>query len=270
MDLLENVPLDVPLSRRHPWEVRRSAFFNGVLGDALARRAAREGSHRDVDVLDLGAGDAWFAHRVKAAVPSVGAVTAWDLHYTPARLAPLRARYPELTFTADKPARRFDVVLMLDVLEHVEDDVALARGVADDLLADDGIALVSVPAWQSLFSRHDAFLLHYRRYRPAECDRVLERAGFRVLARGGLFHSLILPRTLSVAVERGLALAGRPLPALTTSGAWNHGKALTTAVSGALGVDNLVSRAASKASVALPGLSYWTVVAKASAPVGGR
>ncbi len=55
---------------------------------------------------------------------------------------------------------------MLDVIEHVEDDVGFVRDVVDGSLAPGGWVLVSVPAYQSLFSSHDRALKHFRRYAP--------------------------------------------------------------------------------------------------------
>lgn len=61
------------------------------------------------------------------------------------------------------PARRFDCILYIDVLEHIEDDAAeLSR--ATGLLRPGGAVVVLAPAHQSLFSPFDAALGHYRRY----------------------------------------------------------------------------------------------------------
>lgn len=252
MDLVENVALD---AARHPWEVRRSKFFVGILRSALAGRS-------DVDVLDCGAGDGWFASRLSAELPAVKSVTCWDAHYTADQLALFSGRYPSLLFTKTKPRRTFDVVLALDVLEHVEDDVAFARDLALSM-NDGGVMLVSVPAWQALFGRHDTFLHHHRRYRPSQCDRVLDEAGLRVVARGGAFHSLVLPRAVAVLGEKIAAAAGRSLPP-AHDGEWNHGRAFTALVSAALGVDNAVSRAAARARINVPGLSYWALCTRRS------
>jgi len=56
-----------------------------------------------------------------------------------------------------------DVLVMHDVLEHIADDRA-AVSVVRDLLRPGGLAIISVPAYQWLFGRHDVELGHYRRY----------------------------------------------------------------------------------------------------------
>lgn len=250
MDLVENF---APDAARHPWEVRRSKLFAGILRSAVADR-------EKVDVLDCGAGDGWFTSQLSQELPNVRSATCWDAHYTADQLARFSHAYPSLLFTKTKPKRVFDLVLALDVLEHVEDDVAFARDLALSL-DDDGIMLVSVPAWQALFGRHDTFLHHHRRYRPSQCDRVLEAAGLRVVARGGAFHSLVLPRAVAVLGEKLAAVAGRELPPATDA-AWNHGRTFTALVSAALGVDNAISRAAARARINVPGLSHWALCAR--------
>ncbi|MDH3700777.1 MAG: class I SAM-dependent methyltransferase [Alphaproteobacteria bacterium] len=64
---------------------------------------------------------------------------------------------------------RYNTILYIDVLEHIEDDlgelVAAAR-----LLAPGGRLVVLAPAWQWLFSPFDAAIGHFRRYdRPGLC-----------------------------------------------------------------------------------------------------
>lgn len=249
MDLLENVASE---SARHPWEMRRSSLFNEILRDTLAGKA-------QVDVLDCGAGDGWFSSRLRVELPQVRTITCWDVHYDDAALARFGAQYPSLAFTRSKPNRRFDLIVALDVIEHVEHDVALVRELAE-ALSPGGRMLVSVPAWQPLFGRHDTFLRHYRRYSPSRCDAVLEEAGLRVLARGGAFHSLVLPRAVSVLCEKAAAKLGHALPPASEAG-WSHGKAVTSLVTGMLRVDNAFSRVAARAKLNLPGLSYWAVCA---------
>jgi SAM-dependent methyltransferase len=63
----------------------------------------------------------------------------------------------------DLPPASFDVVLLTDVLEHIDDDVSAAR-TALGLLRPGGIVVATVPAYQWLFSPHDARHHHFRRY----------------------------------------------------------------------------------------------------------
>ena len=98
----------------------------------------------------------------------------------------------------------FDLVCLLDVLEHIDDDVA-ALSRAGRLLRPEGKLLVTVPAYQWLWSAHDASHHHRRRYtetmlrlRAGEASLVIERAGY--------FNTLLFP---AIAAAR---IAGKLLP----------------------------------------------------------
>ncbi|HET9555026.1 MAG TPA: class I SAM-dependent methyltransferase [Anaeromyxobacteraceae bacterium] len=66
---------------------------------------------------------------------------------------------------ADLP-ERYDVLCLLDVLEHVKDDAEAARWLARNL-SPGGIAVVTVPAFDAFWSGQDEAARHYRRYTPA-------------------------------------------------------------------------------------------------------
>jgi len=73
------------------------------------------------------------------------------------------------------PRSRFDAILYIDVLEHIEDDRAeMAR--AAELLAPRGALIVLSPAFQQLFSDFDRSVGHYRRYTRASLARVMPPA----------------------------------------------------------------------------------------------
>lgn len=72
-------------------------------------------------------------------------------------------RFGRLPHEIDLPPQSFDVVLMTDVLEHIEDDAASANA-ALELLRPGGIVVATVPAYQWLYSPRDAHHHHFRRY----------------------------------------------------------------------------------------------------------
>ena len=79
------------------------------------------------------------------------------------------------------PKEKWNVkgISMLDVIEHIEDDLAVAKQ-AYDILPDGGCLVLSVPAYQWLWSRHDEIHMHYRRYTKAGIKNVLKKAGFEI------------------------------------------------------------------------------------------
>jgi SAM-dependent methyltransferase len=251
VDLVEQTST---FAKRHPWEVARAEFFLRL----LRRRGLLESGS---DWLDVGAGDAWFAGQLRRLLPAEANVTAWDINYSPEDLAAQEELEGIITLVAERPTERFDRVLMLDVIEHVEDDAGFVSAIAQDLLAEDAVVLVSVPAYQALFSSHDRTLHHHRRYSPGECRRLLERSGLAVIAEGGLFHSL-----LPVRLGQRLWERVRPVKALTTGvGNWQGGGMATKAITRALITDAKLSLLLSTRGISLPGLSYWALCGVESA-----
>jgi SAM-dependent methyltransferase len=97
------------------------------------------------------------------------------------------------TLAALDPSERFDAILYLDVIEHIEDDAAELERAARHLIPS-GRLIVLVPAHQFLFSPFDAAIGHYRRYSRTGLLRIgpgnahLKR--LRLLDSIGLFASL--------------------------------------------------------------------------------
>lgn len=77
------------------------------------------------------------------------------------------------------PDESFDVVLMADVLEHVEEDAAAARA-ALSLLRVGGILVATIPAHQWLFSPRDIQHHHFRRYSKRTLRRILDVPGTEI------------------------------------------------------------------------------------------
>lgn len=234
--------------RRHPWEVARFRFFSRLLRDAgvLAR------AHR---VLDMGAGDAWFSRGLLTLLPTGGRIDCVDSEYDDATLALPRA--PGLRLHRDRPPQRYDLATLLDVLEHIAEDRRFLTSLVAEAVHPDGWVLISVPAWQPLYTAHDTFLHHYRRYAPSQARELVRDAGLRIVREGGLFHSLLVPRALEKARERLRGPEDRQ-PGI----AWNHGAAVTGLVQTALDLDNLASRLLSRWGVQVPGLSWWALCRK--------
>ncbi|NDY92752.1 class I SAM-dependent methyltransferase [Ideonella livida] len=101
----------------------------------------------------------------------------------------------------------FDLVCALDVVEHVADDVAALRALADRL-APQGRLLVTVPAYGFLWSQHDVRNHHHRRYTRGQLLRAMAQAGLRV-HYASYFNCWLFPAALA---SRGLQrLLRRPL-----------------------------------------------------------
>lgn len=85
----------------------------------------------------------------------------------------------------------FDLVCMFDVLEHVFEDVD-ALAAIETLLKPGGVLLITVPAYQWLFGKHDKMLHHHRRYTLAGITKTLLKKGYKPF-RQTYFNSLLFP-----------------------------------------------------------------------------
>jgi 2-polyprenyl-3-methyl-5-hydroxy-6-metoxy-1,4-benzoquinol methylase len=74
---------------------------------------------------------------------------------------------------------RFDAVLALDVIEHLDDDIAAVARLAERVTPG-GVAIVSVPALPELFSEFDAIQGHRRRYQPETLRAAFATSGLVV------------------------------------------------------------------------------------------
>ncbi|HET6341620.1 MAG TPA: class I SAM-dependent methyltransferase [Gemmatimonadota bacterium] len=121
-----------------------------------------------------------------------------------------RARFPSVEFRvgsapADlgESAQEADLFLLLDVLEHVEDDFAQFSAVASAARAG-ALILITVPADPSLWSEHDVSHGHYRRYEPDRLEMIWQDLPLRVRLMS-YFNARLYP------VIRAVREAGRIL-----------------------------------------------------------
>ena len=99
----------------------------------------------------------------------------------------------------------YDLVAVLDVVEHIADDVA-ALAAMRTLLRPGGKILIAVPAHQWLWSAHDVVNHHHRRYSKATLKAAIEAAGLTPV-RMRWFNSLLFP--LAAAARIAGRLTGR-------------------------------------------------------------
>jgi SAM-dependent methyltransferase len=79
--------------------------------------------------------------------------------------------------TGNFPPGKYDLILLLDVLEHIEDDMSAILELRR-LLKKNGFAIVTVPAFMSLWGNHDIVNHHFRRYTFPELAHLTSGAGF--------------------------------------------------------------------------------------------
>ncbi len=161
----------------------------------LERTIDRLGLAPRARILDAGCGSG----RNMVDLARHGEVTGVELSETAATLARGRdvgevveGSVMEMPFA---PAS-FDLAVCLDVIEHLEDDRAALRELRR-VLAPGGALLVTVPAYQWLWSGHDEINHHHRRYSRATLQQAAQEAGWEC-ARATHFNSLLLPVAIAL------------------------------------------------------------------------
>lgn len=182
----------------HWWYVARRA----ILADLIAREA---GLPENARILEIGCGT---GHNF-GMLRRFGRLDALEVDAEARALASARlghevgdAPLPEL---AGVPDRAYDLIALLDVLEHVDGDKAALESIAAKL-APGGRILVTVPAYQWMWSAHDLAHHHKRRYSKRALRAVAGAAGLKV-RRIGYFNSLLFP--LAAAVRIAGKIAGK-------------------------------------------------------------
>jgi SAM-dependent methyltransferase len=161
-------------------------------------------------VLEIGCGTGFVLNALRAACPSA-IIAGSDIHIAGLCLA--RDRHGSAVEFIQGDARRpclrdaVDLVLALDVLEHIkEDEAVLSRiGVA---LRPNGVLIASVPQHAWLWSRSDELGGHLRRYRGGEIESKVRAAGLKVRFADS-FVSLLLPAMAVSRLSGRIPLAGR-------------------------------------------------------------
>jgi len=150
-------------------------------------------------VLDIGAGSGVFARQLIDAGVCQRAVCV-DPAYGAEGTQSHNGHDIRFTRAADDaPA---ELILMMDVLEHVDDDVGLLRQAARNLRPQDRM-VITVPAFQFLWSGHDEFLEHRRRYSRRQIEAVIREAGLVSKSKNTLFDGRPVQGRCLATVFRG-------------------------------------------------------------------
>lgn len=96
----------------------------------------------------------------------------------------------------------YDLIVLLDVLEHIDNDLEAAIAL-NSRLKPGGYLLVTVPAYQFLWSKHDEMNHHKRRYTLKQLKKVIKNSGYTV-RYSSYFNSFLFPIVAGVRLLRNL------------------------------------------------------------------
>jgi len=230
---------------RHPWEIARAACILGLI------------EHVDGMVVgDIGAGDLYFARALQRRKPE--RLIAVDKGYGTASKQDGIALLPSLSEVDDNS---LDLAFLMDVLEHEQDD----RGFLAEALRKvkpGGRLVVTVPAFPFLFSAHDVFLGHRRRYGRSQLHDLLRGLETEHVQSFYFFTSLFLLRCLQVLLAKSqLRTFGKGVSGWTLAS--SH--PVTRCLVAMLRADFALGRQLAQVGIPWPGLSICLIVKRRSA-----
>jgi SAM-dependent methyltransferase len=188
------------LYEKHWWWRARTEFVI----ETLRRLGLPRGRE---SILDIGCGDGLFFPRLREFGEVEGVEPLADL-LNPVN--PDRSHIYVCPFDKSfQPERQYSLILMLDVLEHLEDPAGALRHVCD-LLQPDGKVVITVPAFMALWTNHDIVNHHFTRYTKTQLRGVSAKSGLRLTEEHYLYHWTCPAKLAQGFVERTLRLQPKP------------------------------------------------------------
>ena len=242
MDLVE---LNKGNQNRHPWEFARADCALELLS-----KFSKDGQYADV-----GAGDIYFATRLSQTLSKK--VYVVDTAYTESGE---KGNLIQLTDIKFLPDNSLDVVLLMDVIEHIDDVDTFLTELMTKMKVGAQL-LIMVPAHQFLFSQHDVFLKHYRRYNMRLLKDTIAKQPLEIERSFYFFTLLFIARCFMVLVEK----LSKP-KADHGIGHWGYPENhfVTRFITGLLDLYFKINYALSKIHITIPGLTVCAVCRKKS------
>jgi ubiquinone/menaquinone biosynthesis C-methylase UbiE len=144
----------------------------------MADQHSRTFTGKPMSILDAGCGTGLNLKYLQTRGDSVGL----DISEDALGFSRVRGSTSLVCGSADRlpiKSKVFDLVLALDVIEHIEDDNSAIREFYR-VLRPGGWLVVTVPAFMSLWSEHDQAVHHKRRYAMSEILKNLQSGGFKI------------------------------------------------------------------------------------------
>lgn len=237
--------------KRHPWELARLKMLSFFISQY----------QKPGTIADIGSGDAFLASEIARHYPD-STVMAVDINYTQELINELIAHYPKNLFFYNNTGSatnniKIDFVILMDVLEHIENPVQFLKQIHDmPGVSSDTVFIITVPAYQWLYSKHDKNLGHFRRYNLRTLNKLLQPLAFKMNRSGYCFNSLILFRLFRVFIEK---ISGNRKKEFKGIHSWKGGKWVTSIITTLFWIEFKISWYLARIGIKLPGLSCYTI-----------
>ena len=184
----ENYKSEISLMNNHWWYVSRKQILKNILDQYIE-------IGKELNILEIGCGS---GGNLKF-LSKYGNLNALELddnaraHATSKNICKVDYGRLPLDIPFDK---RFDIICIFDVLEHIEEDILSLKTIYE-YLNKGGKIILTVPAYMFLWSKHDVFSHHKRRYNMNQINKMLKSTGFNV-KYSSYFNFLLFPMILAI------------------------------------------------------------------------
>jgi 2-polyprenyl-3-methyl-5-hydroxy-6-metoxy-1,4-benzoquinol methylase len=168
----ETLETMIEVDEDHPWYKARMVLINEIISNDLLKNSS---------ILDFGCGSGAVLEMLKN--KGYANIQGMDVSKACVNLVKSRGikagliRTDMLNLGKDK----YDFILLLDVLEHIEKDSELLKNLATSL-RDNGKILITVPAHQFLWRPHDDANHHFRRYSKIKLVKLIYESNFKIIS----------------------------------------------------------------------------------------
>jgi SAM-dependent methyltransferase len=187
MDLKEEAILGESIASHWYYQSKARAMVR-----TIAKLAPRQ-------ILDIGSGSGFFSRHLLSETDAAEALCV-DMGYAKDWDETVGSK--PIQFRRSCGPVDADLVLMMDVLEHVDDDTGLVAEYAAKVRSGTRF-LITVPAFSFLWSSHDVFLEHRRRYTVPMVEDVMKKAGLEV-EQASYYFGFIFPLVVAVRLTGNL------------------------------------------------------------------
>lgn len=239
------VPDENEKINQHPWKLSRGKCILNIL--------KKKSLH---NVADIGVNDMFYTNKLKKI--AAGKIYAVDIFFPENET--VKNNITCLNDVGKLQDNSLDCVVMMDVLEHIEND-SLFFGNVINKLKDDGIILITVPAWQFLFSVHDARVSHYRRYNRKQLLSLLKHKTIKIERCHYFYTSLFLVRLLIYFFKKDKFVG------IDENYKYPETHIITKMITTILNMDFMINKILDKIFIHLPGLSLVAVCKKVKSKI---
>lgn len=138
-------------------------------------------------ILEIGCSSGYMLQKLNQSFPHATLIGA-DVVYKPLLELSKRLTIPLLRFDilqCPLPDNSIDAIILLNVLEHIEDDVTTLKQIYR-ILKPNGVLILEVPAGPHLYDAHDRICMHFRRYKLSKLCQLITKQGFTIANRSHL------------------------------------------------------------------------------------